>query len=231
MVTIIITTYDRGDGSRTKLCVKTIGGLREHLSYPDLRWIIADDGSNQETHLGPIAQALEGTEFEFSVVPRKGVGISKNTALQKAWEYSDVVLLLEDDWYLKYDIPMERFVALLRDNKELGMIRLGFLGGTSMEAKLRDFGFPNTFWELRQGSDVYIYSGQVSIRHKRFYDVCGYHPEGVSPGDEELDFCKHYNGVENAPKILWPCEYGSTINAGPFINIGLNSSLNGIKPE
>lgn len=231
MISIIITTYDRGDGSRTKLCIRTIEGLREHLDVPELHWIIADDGSNKETHLDPIAQALEGTDYEFSVVQRKGVGVSKNTALQKAWKYSDVVLLLEDDWYLRQPLPLERFAALLRNNPELGMVRLGFLGGTTMEAKLRDFGFPNTLWELRQGSDVYIYSGQVSVRHQRFYKACGYHAEGLTPGEEELEFCRRYNGVKDAPKILWSCEFGSMINTGPFINIGMDSSLNAEQPR
>ena len=82
------------------------------------------------------------------------------------------------------------------------------------------------------GPDQYVYSGQVSLRHKRFYDICGYHPEGVSPGEEELTFCKHFNGVEDAPKILWPATYGTTLNAPfiPFVNIGMDISLNATQP-
>ena len=44
----------------------------------------------------------------------------------------------------------------------------------------------------------------VLFRHERFYNSVGYHQEGVSPGEEELEMCKRYNDTHNAPEILWP---------------------------
>lgn len=233
LLSIIITTYDSGEGKRTPLLNNTVQLLHQNLKYPNVQWIIADDGSvNQEQHLANVKEFLFSSSQPFQITDSQhaGVGKSKNIALQKAFETSPFVLLLEDDWLLRNVIPLQAYMTILSEYSEVGMIRLGYLGGT-MSAKYVAYN-DVSFWDLDRGSGVYIYSGQVSLRHKRFYDICGYHPEGVSPGEEELVFCKHYNGVDNAPKILWPAEYGCTLNApySPFINIGMDVSTNQVAP-
>jgi len=60
--------------------------------------------------------------------------------------------------------------------------------------------------------------------------VVGYHQENVSPGEEELEMCKRFNGTDNAPDILWPGEYCPMLNCSPFKNIGMDFSLNAITP-
>ena len=227
-VTVIITTYDPGDQSRTKLAIKTIEGLRANLRYPDLRYIIADDGSNQETHIAPLRDALEGAQYEISIVDRKGVGVSKNTALRKTFEVSPYVFMLEDDWYLRETLPLEKYVELMQQRPDLGIVRFGYLGG-GMEAEYAGDSLL-AYWKLKRGSGVYIYSGQVSLRSKKFYDVVGMHAEGLSPGEEELEFCKRFNGTEGAPDIIWPAALPTMLNSGAFINTGMNVSLNAEVP-
>ena len=231
IVNIIITTYDNGDGKRTPLLNLTVDRLLNNLKYPNLNWIIADDGSPQQIdHLDDVRQQLKDN-FTLTNALRAGVGKSKNLALVEAFKLSPLVLMLEDDWILTRQLDLIDYVKILDQYDEIGMIRLGYLGGT-MQAYLTSYN-DITFWDLERGSGVYIYSGQVSLRHERFYNACGFHPEGVDAGTEELDMCKKYNGIETAPKIVWPASFGCTLNSpnNLFHNIGMNDSLNNVQPE
>lgn len=224
-VTIIITTYDNGSGQRTALAVQTIRALQQYLLYPDLRWLIADDGSPQ-THIDTLRSVVP--EAQFTNAARGGVGKSKNLALQEAFKVSPFVLLMEDDWVLKGPLDLAPHVGILERHPDLGMVRMGYLGGTI----IADFDGDSlySFWRLRRGSGVYIYSGQVSLRHERFYNATGWHPEGNSAGEEELAMCIRFNATENCPDIIWPARFGCELNTGPFINVGMSASVNAVVP-
>lgn len=223
LVNIIITTYNRLD-----LLVPTIKALIENLKYSNLGWILADDGSHETYIDQAVRQASLQVPFAMTQAGRKGVGFSKNLALRHAFEQSPYVLLMEDDWQLKEPLNLSRHVALMEARSDVGMIRFGYLGGR-IEAVYDDLnGFDTSYWELKSG--VYCYSGQVSLRSKVWYDQIGYHAENCSPGAEELDMCYRYAQIQNPPKILWAAEYGCKLNCGPFINIGMNNSTNGVQP-
>jgi len=110
------------------------------------------------------------------------------------------------------------------------MIRFGFLGGELL-AKYIDYGSFRSYWWLLPNGGLYTYSGQVSLRKKEFYSAVGMHRTGISPGEEELDMCHRYNNAKNPLKILWPADYGCTLNAGPFKNVGMSMSLNAVEPK
>lgn len=218
-VCVIITTY-----KRTAIACQTLQGLRDHLIYPDLIWLIADDGSEPE-HIQALKDVL-GPDRSVLITnaERGGVGRSKNLALQEAFKYTPYIFMTEDDWWLDSDLDLKPHVKCLMDRKDVGMIRFGFLGGP-MDAHLEDMNGPFSYYlTLKQGSGVYVYSGQISLRHKRFYNACGYHAEGVPPGVEEEEFCHRYNATPDAPLILWPSVYAPAW--GPFANIGMGASLN-----
>lgn len=269
MFTIIITTYNR-----TELAAKTIEGLLINLVDTDRQWILADDGSD-EGHLETLYGVFPHDEIvHVTQAGRQGVGKSKNIALEKAFETSPYVLLLEDDWYLAEPLSLAPHMRIMDEHFHVGMIRFGFLGTMPHEnftGIYRDYGNFHAYWELQPRSAHYIYSGQVSLRHKRYYDFVGYHAEGLAAGEEEEDMCRRYANASQMnwllhnldtintmapmlplnpshfeqlqttyrritsaykvvpiPTILWPAEYGCTMNAGPFKNIGLDSSLNAV---
>ena len=225
-VTVIVTTYDDGSGLRTSLAVQTLLALQQKLIYPNLRWIIADDGSAQ-VHLDTLYKIKP--EAQVTNAARGGVGKSKNLALQEAFKVSPYVLLLEDDWLLKEPLDLAPHIGALERHSDLGMVRMGYLGGTI----IADFDGDSlySFWRLRRGSGVYIYSGQVSIRTEKFYAAVDWHKEGIPAGEEELDMCIRFNAADNAPDIIWPAMFGCMLNTSPFINIGMNASLNAVMPE
>lgn len=227
-IAVIMTTYDDGSGKRTSVASRTLVSLFNYLKYPSLNWIVADDGS-QGDHIASVCKSIP-VEVQVTNAERGGVGKSKNLALREAFKVSPLVLLLEDDWELIKPLNLEKHAEVLLKHEDVGIIRLGYLGGT-MDASYEDFGEGKYCWRLKRGTGVYIYSGQVSLRHERFYKSVGWHNESTSPGEEELEMCKRFNATENAPDNLWPGEYGCTMNAGPFINIGLDVSLNQVVPE
>jgi hypothetical protein len=225
-VTVILTTYDAGDGSRTEIATQVICSLKENMVYPNLKYIISDDGSPQK-HRDTLQKELP--EATMINVERRGIGVSKNTALKEAFKTGEIVLLMEDDWKLvESPFYLEPFVQMFLDYDDIGCIRFGFLGG-NMIATYTDYGDFRTYWHLHKGSGFYVYSGQVSLRTKRFYDAVGYHAEGLTPGQEEEDMCKRFNATNNAPRILWPAMYATLLNKGPFVNIGMGHSLNSIE--
>jgi hypothetical protein len=136
---------------------------------------------------------------------------------------------MEDDWELKEPMDLLPHVQLMLDHPDVSMIRMGFLGG-EMEATYTDYGNFLTYWTLKPASGFYVYSGQVSLRSKYFYDMVGYHAEGLQAGQEEENMCWRYNQCANPPKILWPANYGTVLNCGPFRNIGFGTSVNAIDP-
>lgn len=236
LVTVIITTYDSGDGVRYEKLYKTLDSLRTNLKYPAVEYLVTDD-STPEVHKTLVDKYTEDGVVLFNT-NRSGVGFAKNNALKFAFASSPYVLLMEDDWKLKDEFDLHPHMEVLRDNEDVGMIRFGFLGGR-MTADLSDYGFPKTYWKLQHKSGHYVYSGQVSLRHQRFYDRMGYHAEkqvvngfeeNIEAGREEDEFCHRYNNSANPPAILWSCLYGSMLNCGPFENIGMSVSTNAVKP-
>jgi glycosyltransferase involved in cell wall biosynthesis len=114
LVNIIITTYDPGDGSRTLLLAETVRYLILNLSYPNVHYIISDDGSpNHDQHIefSKLAFDVNSISYEIINVERQGVGKSKNTSLQQAFAQSPYVLLLEDDWKLKQPLDLFPYMA------------------------------------------------------------------------------------------------------------------------
>lgn len=231
LVTVIITTYDSGDGRRTVKLAQTIKELIFKLEYDNLHYIVTDD-SIPEVHEKNVAFAR--TAFETNNIPhtiintnRMGVGFGKNNALKLAFQSSPYVLLMEDDWLLSKKLDLYPHVKTLSEYSDIGMIRYGYLGG-DMTAQLTSYG-GTTYWKLLHKSGFYVYSGQVSLRSKNWYDRVGYHVEGIQAGKEEEELCHRYNDMQDVPVILWPAEFGVTINAGPFVNIGLDNSTNAVE--
>lgn len=218
---IVFTTYNRAQTAVPAL--KALAGLRYD---GDIRLWLCDDGTGSAY-----------TDSLCSVCPvpvtvidagGRGVGHSKNLGLARAFAETDTVLLMEDDWVLQRDLDVNAYVKCLRQTPDLGIIRLGWL---SVDISARLVGVDGVcYWDLVPDSGVYGCSGQVSLRHKRFYDVVGYHGLGMSPGEEELDMCSRWNRCKS-PRIFWPADIPCGLGKGVFANNGLGVSLNRSRPR
>lgn len=212
---ILLTTY-----TRTDIAIKTIRGIKDNFQYSNIGWCITDDSTGGE-HIQKLKNEIGGS---YSIVvydneKHLGVGHNMNWGLRKIWEMgADLVLRLEDDWLLEKPFDPTSCVNLLMNNADMGMIRLGYLSyGLQADLISRE---DRLWWAFRNTGYTYTYAGHAALVHKRFHQAVGMYSEGLRPGDNELDFCAKFNATVNAPKIVWPADYG---NIGPFIHIGAES--------
>jgi len=223
-LTIVMTTYNRPETA-----IPTLKSLVTNLHYNKRRWIIADDGS-PEDYITALRELIDtGESVEVTNAGRRGVGVSKNLALRLAFQSSPLVFLTEDDWLLEKPLDPTVYMATLMDHPNAGMVRCGYLAydmGLKMEAYNG-----MTYLRLMPGSGVYVYSGQCSFRSYNFYKTIGFHAEGISAGEEELNMCYRYNAHPNPPQILWPGDQGLHFQSSYFKNIGFGNSQNAVQPE
>lgn len=225
LLSVIMTTYNREQSAKA-----TLEGLVKHLKYPKLHWIIADDGSPEPYRQGleNYLKSLTSDEVSVTNAARKGVGHSKNLALNLAFTKSKYVFLLEDDWVLDSDLDLVPHMQAMEENTDVGMVRFGYLStGLTLEYVGRS---GVGYLKLIRNSHAYVYSGQVSLRQKSWYEAHGFHKEGLAPGEEELDFCFRFNAGEPSwPDIFWPANI--PVYWGPFKHVDFGISLNGVVPE
>lgn len=221
---ILLTTY-----KRREIALRTIRGVKDNLLWPNIGWVITDDGSGED-HLQVLRDEIGGSyAIETYDGQRRGVGHNMNWGLRRIWEMgADLTLVLEDDWYLEKPLDMTPYVNLLMNNADIGMIRLGYLSYNLLSTIIKQ---EDKLWlKFLQNGNQYVYAGHASLRHKRLHQAVGMFTEGLAPGANELDFCGRYNhrhSVGAAPDIVWPLEFGWL---GPFSHIG-SESLADIQPE
>lgn len=207
------------------MLMQTIQAFKAVAKDVDFHYIICDDNSPDMRHMDAARNELAGTSFEILTSGGSGVGRSKNVGITAAFKLSDVYLLTEDDWVTtRNDLKFQLYMNVLNEHPETGMIRLGYLGGDDLKASLVNYN-DHTFWHVFEGQ--YAYSGQISMRHRRWQDTVGWHTEKIAPGTEELDMCYRYAQTEDKPQILFPAEYPVTFNHGPFRTIGDFSTNSG----
>jgi len=194
-VTLVLITWNRPEIIR-----RTLDSLVEHLSYPNLRLHVADDGTGG-TYVRDILRDYDG-KFErlsSSVTDRKGWGANANRALN---EVSNLVYQQEDDYILSRPLDLRLGVLLLRTVKNVGCVRYRGITGHRILAHLREFktgpefrqalSWPGKidYWELSKKSpELYVYSHGPHLKAvKRFHGKYGWYVEGRKLGYTEEEF-------------------------------------------
>lgn len=211
---IILTTY-----TRLEMAKKTIVGLKENFRYDNIGWIIADDGSGDE-YVKELKDTI-GYSYSIDIVngARKGVGHNMNIALHKVFDdrKANLILMMEDDWFLANPLDVVPYVKLLLENNDAGMVRFGY-AAAGLKAELVSEQH-KLLWKLLPNGETYRFTGHPSLRHRRFHDQYGYYKEGLAPGWTELDMCAKVN-AKDGPKIYIPYEFTQW---GAFGHIGAES--------
>jgi hypothetical protein len=122
-IVIVLQTWQRTD-----VALRTIVAACKYLHYDDLRWYVADDGSDAP-HLASVYRALEaaGAHVIGGHSERRGYGGNANAAWDVADSVGALTLWLEDDWELTAPLDLYPYAALLMERIEVGMVRLGVL--------------------------------------------------------------------------------------------------------
>jgi len=218
---VLLTTYNRLECAR-----KTIQGVKENVGWSNIGWVITDDGSG-----GDYLQQLKdeiGPSYSIHTYDgkRKGVGHNMNYGLKLIFNElsAELVLLLEDDWYIQKPLDFTPYVNLLKNSDRFGMIRFGYLSAGLQATLIAEEN--KLWWQFKKTDYQYTFAGHASLRHKRFFDVYGYYEEGLKPGMTELDMCGKFNAKEG-PAIVWDADFP---HMGPFAHIG-SESLADVEPE
>lgn len=216
-VAIVLVTY-----ARTKYAVWTAESVRKNLIYEgELGWYVGDDGSPQ-SHFDEVVAAV-GKENIFDchsedfMPGRRLPGKSWNKAWEVSHRWAPIVLFLEDDWTLLRTLDITPYVKLLMENEKVGMVRLGHL---AINLNMTSVGYAGIHYLQMWRNMQYAFSGNPSLRHRRFADTYGPYNEDVTPGDTELDYDYRFR-IKSGPEIWWPVDLGGW---GIFSHIGSEQS-------
>jgi hypothetical protein len=203
---IILLTYERTD-----CAVRTVSAIKANLRYPEIAWIVADDGSRGE-HLVAVRKAI-GTVCTISS-SRRSYGGMANWAWEVSKSISPVTLWVEDDWVLDREFDPSHYINLLISNDNIGMVRLGRL---PIGLDMYSIGDGKQIYLHVLPTRQYMFSGNPSLRHIRFYEAFGAYPEGLQPDKTETDYDNQIRIKGAHPKILYPVDLGTW---GLFGHIG-----------
>lgn len=212
-IVIVLQTF-----KRTDVALRTIVAARRNLHYGGrLYWYVADDGSPAE-HVEAVLEAVGGDLLAHHSV-RRGYGANANAAWDAADQIGALSLWVEDDWELRQPLDLYPYAALLMETSEVGMVRLGVL---NLDVRGRAWGHGGrVYWKLDREPHLEgtpVFTGHPSLRHRRYRDVYGPYPEGLTPGETELAYAYQFRWApQDAPGIVWPADYPA---AGYWGHIG-----------
>jgi len=222
---ICLLTY-----KRTEYALRTIEALTSNLIYPKelLGWYVADDGSNFD-HVDKILNLLVSKKENVigyhnnKYSPKTGQGWNKGLGI--CYQYSDYVLVMEDDWVLSGDFDMNPqnhpgkfeinpyikdgkldispFIEMLSQREDVGMVRLG---GLAVGNEVEIVGHNGHHYLKYLKTRPYAFSGNPHIRHSRFIKSYGWYAnEEFTPGELETEYDYRFR-VTEGPDIWRPSD-------------------------
>lgn len=200
---IVLLTYKRREEA-----VRTICALSENLGYEkELRgWYVADDGTG-DNHVESLLEELGKKEehvighhsHRFS--PKTGIGWNKGLGI--AHQFSDYVLIMEDDWVLTKPFDIHPYMQMLGEREDVGMVRLG---GLAVGNNLEIVGHQGHHYLKYHKDKQYAYSGNPHLRHARFVNAYGWFSnEKLNPGELELEYDGRVRSMDG-PDIWRPSD-------------------------
>lgn len=227
-IAIGVVTY-----KRTTEAMETINSTCLNLDYPkELRkWYIADDGSPGD-HVKFLLEGLRSRGEEvlgYNVERLRAAGHEDTYHCGPVWnrglgichQFSDFVLWLEDDWRLDERIDLAKYIKLLTELPEVGLVSFRVL---SVGSDLHSVGYDGIHYLKYLRSTPYAYSGNPHLRHARFTTHYGWFAEDKHPGEIELDMDWRYRTDETGPWIWRP----AAINPwGAWGHIGTDKAYQG----
>lgn len=202
---ICLLTY-----KRTYEALTTLDSTIEHLKYPreNIGWYIGDDGSEKEHHDALLSTLQKNEMYLIGHHNEKfrkdgfNCGHGWNRALGLAHQFSDFVLWLEDDWRMDADLDLTRYVRLLEERQEVGIVTFRIL---STGADVHTVGWDGEIFLRYDRTTQYAYSGNPLLRHGRYVTYYGSFAEDRNPGLIELHQDDQYRlDTKGGPEIWRP---------------------------
>lgn len=206
-ISIVLVTY-----KRSEMALRTIASTCKNLVYPKelISWCVADDGSPREDYdaiMGALASRDQKVIYSHNERMRsKGQettfhsGRGWNKAMGIAYQNTNFVLLLEDDWELEKPFDIVPYVKLLQEREDVGLVSFRIL---SVGCDVHTVGHGGLHYLQYQRTTQYAYSGNPQLRHARFVQHYGTFAEDVNPGGIELAQDDRYRLDTNNGPWIW----------------------------
>lgn len=194
MFVVLVITYNR-----IKILRETMSRLSQYLNG-SWEFVIADDGSTDGTQ-----EMIKSDYPDAALVQsfRARLGGNTNAGLKVAFSVSDVVLQVQDDYYLMNPLDVRSHIEELQSNEDIGWIRLGNVANHNLHAAMH-----GDYWHVAWDSPgLYVSSDQPHIKHKRFHDAYGWYPEGLPVTSTENTWCaavKNAGMQRGSPRVAVP---------------------------
>ncbi|MCB9853107.1 MAG: glycosyltransferase family 2 protein [Phycisphaerales bacterium] len=184
LVSVVLITYKRVDTLRA-----TVESFRRGCSYPNLEFILSDDGSPPRTQ-----EEMRKIPFDKYVMAQKNEGLGRNQNKGLDAASGEFLLHLQDDWEC---VPPRDFVQaaleLFEERADVQMIRLRrSADGVPFERYTTKSNRVANIYENGHfaASGISPYTDTPHIKRRSFHEALGPYLEGVRMWDCELDFCR-----------------------------------------
>lgn len=220
--------------ARTKLAVHAIEQLRKHLKCTGYEIVVlfGNCAKDNAKYRAKVEAAIKAWGVKYEVfecrAPKdavNGLNYAMNDTLKRAFSMSDVVLRLEDDWILQFDLDIGPWLDFLAENPEYGFIKLGQLCEFPVE-RMHDLGNGLTWLDFDVSSSRWAVNNQCGIITKAMQDIIGWYSTDVSIVQAEAAGARRWRWcMGKRPKILWVtgAEQGIDENLrpnAPFLHCG-----------
>ncbi|MHC4207630.1 MAG: glycosyltransferase family 2 protein [Planctomycetota bacterium] len=214
---------------RTDYAVTTVKNALDKLHYDGhLDWYVSDGGSSQE-HLDQVLSPIPDNMLWDYHSENTNPGACWNIGIREILKEYDIYLRLEDDMVIKSPMDITVWVKLLMTQWQVGMVRLGQI---VIDLNCYTVKFP-TYTHVGYTEEVYLavyrrnpyaFSGHPALFHKRFHDIYGMYPEGLSPGKTEVAMDTQIKAKKEGPLIVFPYDMGKYGTWGNWDHIGKEKS-------
>jgi len=202
-VTVLIVTFDRPKEVR-----EVIRALRVNLHYPgELRWHIADDSTPTSNYVPGIAGDFPELKFSHTITPkRSGWGVNVNTALRNI--KTPYVFQIEDDQLATREINIEAGVFVMEHVPTVALVRYDGIEGHRLMLYMDETPKINgrrvhfLRIERQKTKGLNAYSNRPHLKHRRFHELFGLYPEGLSLGSTEETFAHHVLHAKGTPDLV-----------------------------
>lgn len=186
MITVVMTTWDDGTGTRAEYAMQSIRSLCGNLDCEEpTKLLLADDGTENAAQV--YAEHLEvglrscWLNVELSTHSHNGIGSSLNHALKQV---DDLWLYTVDDWVLTDILDIDNAIGLLRSGYDY--VRLGPIH-PNLECVTR-FQVGIGYWLDLCNTGGYAFATRPFLATKAFYEKIGPFLEGANSYVTEQDY-------------------------------------------
>ena len=220
--------------NRTRMTIENLKLLMQYIKYPNIKFFIGSDRS-RNGHIKAIDAFMKTTSYQYECIEttsdRYGLGAIMNMVCEKVFEFSQYIMLIENDMLIHRPLDVIPYIEIL-NNTNVGCVSFKCYSEQMHKCK-------SSFYEINGNkycipipltSESYAIDFGQNILSKRLYEKLGKFIENTNETDMvEKTFAMAYVKQLQEPtsiiKVI-PYEYLHDMmndNKGVFYHVGIHS--------